>query len=381
MVDALRTSLLVYQLQTRIKDTAFIQRRIYEDVDLFKDGGIEARARFEQSRQTYLEVLGMSVGQLREAMDSEGDNPIYDEEVEEIMKRVKPLSKDLLQRLVIEGHITNMDMKYILAGEYSSVQEFFEDVERTASSISLNSEASSFNGVPNSRSDDNLPSKYDESGFLLGDGHDEEIHPEKPATDSLQAESHSPDSCTVSTVVLQPRRESFSWADDVEDELEAIGSHGKSTGEVPSTPSLPPLEHSSLDAPMRLSNSDDIDMDADHQESSISSPEPHFYTQPQKGEQVDIEMVENLVDAQSSSIFDAADVIRESKPSIIQACLKAGIPIDSDEILDVWIGDYEMWFWQYEVVFAAKLTARKFKDEFQSARDAYKVDPFADLDR
>ncbi|OTA95570.1 hypothetical protein M434DRAFT_9631 [Hypoxylon sp. CO27-5] len=383
MVDTLRTNLLIYQLQSRIKDTAFVQRRIHEDVELFRHGGIEVRPQFKKTRQDYLEILGMSVGQLREAMDSEDDNPVYDVEVEEIMKRVRPLTRHQLQRLVIEGDITNIEMEHILLGRYASVEEFYEDLDRNVNSLRANSVASSFYDVHDSTPGDNLPGEYDESGFLLPDRHDEETHPKKPATDSPGVDSHGSGSTIIPPVVLRPRSESFSWADDVEEELEAMESRDKSASEI-LFPSNPPLsEHVPQDTPVCLSDSDassDFDMDVDYPMGGINSVEPHLYAKSENRETTDAELVASLAEAQSSSIFDLANVAEESKPSIIQAYLKSSRPTDGDEILDIWLEDENMWFWQYEVIFAAKLTLRKFREDFQSARDAYKVAPFADND-
>ncbi|KAI0836418.1 hypothetical protein F5Y06DRAFT_108908 [Hypoxylon sp. FL0890] len=377
-----RTTFLIFRLRSRIRDLALLQCHINDDVKLFRNGGYEARARFNITRQKYLSLLELSVGQLREVMGSETDSPVNDPEAEEIMKRVKPVSKRHLQRLVLEGQITEIDMQCILAGGYPSVDAFFEDLDANVGSFGVVSEESSSSGAPNATLNNNLPGTYDDSGFLVGDKKDDETRTDEAATDNHQAESQTSNSVTPPAVLLPPS-EPFNWADEVEEELEAMEPLDL---DQPSTSSpASPGEPMEVVTEVSLSDTDDdssdFDMDADRQKSSISSLEPPLNAEPENEEQVDIEMIENIAEASSSSILDLSNQIEEPKPATIQTYLKSSRPTDDDEILDIlWLEDHDMWFWQYEIIFAAKLLARQFKEEFKGARDAYKVDPFADVD-
>ncbi|KAI1141749.1 hypothetical protein F5Y05DRAFT_272125 [Hypoxylon sp. FL0543] len=362
-----RTYILISRFRAKIKELALVQSRIYGDVEWFREGGKEVRDNFEESRARYLAVLELSVEELRDAMESEVEDPIYDTEVEEIMKRVRPITRKYLRGLVADGQITSIDMERILSGGYTSVEAYFEYLDANTGSFGVGLESSSSSSAPNSTLNNSQPATYDEGGFLIGETQGGEYHATKAATDGHEAESHS--------VLLQPS-EPFSWADDVEAELEAINLARQQAVE-----SLSASDPS--DTEMRLSDTDnddsDFDTDVDCLKSSVSSLETQIDIKSEQGEKMEIDVIESLADASSSSILDLPNQDEISKPALIQAYFEASRPANGDDTLDLWMENHGMWYWQYELIFAAKLLARRLKEDFQHARDAYKVDPFADI--
>ncbi|KAI1410419.1 hypothetical protein F5Y13DRAFT_202201 [Hypoxylon sp. FL1857] len=371
-----RTNVLTIRLRDRIKRLALLQCTIQDDVDSFSNGGPEFRIWFNETRTKYLYMLDMSVGQLREAMQSEIEHPGDDTEVEEIMKRVTPVPRYFLRDLVREGHITQEDMECILAGGYTSVDAFFDDLQNNVGSFGLNSEADQLS------TNDNSPGAYDENSTLSDEVQGHKFQPNEAAPEHPQPEPHSSER-VVPPVVSLPRSGSFSWADDVEEELESMKSPDTPAIGPTSPSSPPPLEeHTQSDVEATMSDSDnessEFDMDVNHQKSSMSTFDPQLCAKSDEEENVDAEITENLAEASSKPTLDLSNQVEESKPAIVQAYLKSSRPTDGDEILDIWLEDHNMWFWQYEVVFAAKLVERKFKEDFQNAREVYKIDPFAE---
>lgn len=52
---------------------------------------------------------------------------------------------------------------------------------------------------------------------------------------------------------------------------------------------------------------------------------------------------------------------------------------DRDQIMDIYVKEYDMPYWQWEILYVLKLAAQKYKKEFEEARAAYKADPFNDV--
>ncbi|KAI1440289.1 hypothetical protein F5Y02DRAFT_403309 [Annulohypoxylon stygium] len=444
-----RVHLLVFQLRDKVRGAAVLQRRIYADIDLVLGAGDDLRAKFEEARGEYLNLLHLTVPELR-ALITQSDVSIPTDifHVEDIMKRVLPVTERYLQRLVNDGIITETDMDCILIGGYAYIEDFFRDMEKNGGNISPPEATDSYN--------DELPTpehnttqgddedEYDEDGFfvvgkkevIVADTDDAE---ETPNDTTAQAEPNP----TTPSLFLQPN-EPFSWADDVENELASLEPPKQSDqDDQPSlqTEALPMEEDRSPVDTSFLSNSSDsisdsisdsssdtsseFDFDVTQMElladSNISEP-PHSDPELEKEEEAveTQQMAEEKIEQTEEKTEDKMEVKAEedagdqkddaqpaepgSDTSIVdhessdsdmpELCSsetdREPIPPDcptyyslieksnGDDILDEWLMDQEMWYWQYELLFLVTLAAKQYKHIFEEARGVYKADPFAD---
>ncbi|KAI1098117.1 hypothetical protein F4804DRAFT_338530 [Jackrogersella minutella] len=369
----LRIDVLVGQLRGRIKELAILQARINEDMEMFVWDTQRARVFFHGIRARYLDILGMSVRQLRDAM-SISDLPIPTDqfEVEEIMKRAKPLSPQYLTRLVHAGKITMTDMDCILAGNYDSVEEFFEDIRKNSSFgvKTIPGESPALSGL---RPNANQPETYDENGFYVTRDQGHNTDPNKPSASTSTA---GPSTWEGTTAPQSPSQsQQFSWAGGVENGL---------PGSEPARPTIqlpPTFGTRSLPSPPQEEEYEDADSmiaearDSDQSTSDRSSP----FDYESDYDEDDDEMEQGEHGEPETSDMSCSDDTTEEEDGVSASIpyLKFGRLPDGDEVLGAWLDEHEMWFWQYEVLFAITLTAQRFQQEFVSARDAYKATPAA----
>ncbi|KAI1371100.1 hypothetical protein F4677DRAFT_436769 [Hypoxylon crocopeplum] len=419
-----RVCFLQGQLQTRIMNLTEVQRRIPQDVHLFINGDEQVWWNFEGTRQRYLDLLNISVLQLREAMNT--SDLSENSQVEYIQNRVKPVTRGYLQRLVREHEITQDDMDCILAGGYDSVEDFFRDMSANVGPFGLPLDPDLPSGSSDSSdSGATHPDQYDENGFLIAAAQDKEIAPmaSPPANEagSRPLPEIAPSIRLVSPSEPLPwadQGKSLSWADQVELELEMAASltlpasptsNLSSTDDQISPPASEDAHNSSDDASSsndtaEQQNSEDSEddtsssNDAAEQQNDEVSAEAHDHPSS--------EHVENVVIAHGSTTTLALRPAPHPAPALASAPSPApapapapepvidwlhvnraaGIsdnldqPTDRDEVTNIWLEDQGMWFWQYEAIFAALLTEQRFKTQFQDARRAYIVSPFNDND-
>lgn len=153
-----REHFLCWKLRARVEEVAEIQNRITEDVYLFRHSGEDVKNKFKDTRQWYLQLLGMSLSQLRQTMNTSDPDISADEfAVERIMKRVRPMSERYLERLVEDEFISQDDMDCIIVGGYNDVQEYFEDLNTNMAAVGSNLTVSSLPEDPSTTLDTNQP--------------------------------------------------------------------------------------------------------------------------------------------------------------------------------------------------------------------------------
>ncbi|KAI0894712.1 hypothetical protein F4806DRAFT_114846 [Annulohypoxylon nitens] len=446
-----RVHLLVFQLRDKVRNAAVLQRRIYADIDLVLEARNDLRAKFQEARGEYLNLLHLTVPELR-ALITQSDVSIPTDifHVEDIMKRVLPVTERYLQRLVSDGIITETDMDCILIGGYAYIEDFFRDMEKTGGTLSppksIESSEDDLQTPEQNTTQGDDEDEYDEDGFfvvgkkevIVADTDDAE---ETSNDTTAQAE---PNPTTPPALFLQPN-EPFSWADDVENELALLEPPKQSDQD--DQPSLqteaPPMEEdrSPVDTSFLSNSSDSIsdsisdsssdtssefDFDVTQMEllavSNISEP-PHSDPELEKEEEEAVEAQQKVeehtehteektdvkieVDAEEKT-GDQKDDAQPAEPgsdtSIVdhessdldmpELCSSEAdqgpIPPDfptyyslieksnGDDILDEWLMDNEMWYWQYELLFLVTLAAKQYQHIFEEARGVYKADPFAD---
>ncbi|KAI2464734.1 hypothetical protein F4781DRAFT_57264 [Annulohypoxylon bovei var. microspora] len=382
-MDISRVHVMVWQLRDKIRDMTALQRRIRYDMDLFIDEGDLVRGRFEETRKRYLNLLDLSVADLREMMStSDLTIPTDDFDVEDIMKRVRPVSERYLQRLVNGGHITENDMECILVGGYQTVDEFFHDLKKNVGMFGLKVATNWSPDVSNQEPDASQLENYDEDGFLVTDTDGDKDSEETNNSTTVEPKSTG----IIPPVVLLPPSGPFSWADDVEDELESLEPLKPSDQKSLETAPLPQEEERSpVDASFPSDASDshsdvssefDFDVSLEELSSILVEPE-HGDPEPEQEEEVQSSS-QNL--SPESPDPDTSETIEQPQPAIIQTYRELSSQTDSDAILDEWLYEQDMWFWQYEAFFVMTVAARHYKKSFEEARGAYKADPFADLD-
>ncbi|KAI0104478.1 hypothetical protein F4814DRAFT_455771 [Daldinia grandis] len=371
-MDVNRIRLLVVQLRKRLRGLALIQDRIQEDVNMFKDADPELREIFEETRKYYLDHLGITLAELREAMHTaEIELPPDEIFVEKIMKRVKPMTRRYLERLVQTGRLAKCDMECIIHGGYTSVEAFFEDVYSNVESFGAKDNPDSSSDSEESTSSIEI---YDEDGFLTlidadnqedkqGDPQDDDTDPQKKAA------TDEPKSLVLSSGDIVPpvKLEAPSNSpEDIESEIEKQPS-----------PEASKLELSVLDIP-----SEEKEASPETESSNASDVTSLSESTTDDGEHTEVE-------GESESESESDDAGKSPQP-FLRAIPKTSADADgdsdeqkegdisSDDILDTWLESHKMFYWQYEIVFAAILTSFRFRERFQSARDTYKADPFAD---
>ncbi|KAI1481024.1 hypothetical protein F4774DRAFT_417921 [Daldinia eschscholtzii] len=391
MMDVNRIHIQVIQFRKKIRKWAIIQNSIKEDVSAFNKGGPEAKDSFEERRQYYLDILGISVRELRDAMNTtEIELPPEEIFVEDITRRVRPLTKRYLSRLVRLNQITKCDMQCILDGGYSSVEAFFEDVYNNVNTYGTKKETSS--GGTQTTSSIEI---YDEDGFLAKqegadqdddkqeDSKDDDTDPQKKTPEKEPAALPLGSGDLVPPVKLEA---STTVSEDAESDTEAEASSEESESSA-SKPYLPSEEDTS--------SSDSESNDSDSLDGSS------FMDCPVTDKEIATSDTEstNSDDSDASTLFEDCaddDAGAPDEESISQAFLPAlpktdahvndnpddNVPVVvvGEGLLDTWLPTHNMFYWQYEVIYAAILTAFRFRETFQSARDAYKVDPFADYE-
>ncbi|KAI1458171.1 hypothetical protein F4805DRAFT_150152 [Annulohypoxylon moriforme] len=378
-----RVNLLVCQFRDKIKQMATLQRRIHCDMQVIIADEDGVRNKFEETREGYLNLLDLSVSELREMMSaSDLIIPTNDFEVEDIMGRVKPVTERYLQRLVNFGYLTENDMECILVGKYKSIEEYFYDVNNNPGVFGLKEDADLSLDDLKMEPDADQAGGYDEDGFFVLD----EGGSTKDASETDDSTMEQPEASPLTPpVVLLPPSESFSWADDVEDELE--------TSEPPKTldreclvvtPSPIEEERSPVDASFPSDSSEthsDVSSDFDF---DISQPElinssmseiPTIDHDPEKENDSQCAVADS-----DSEMLDAdrADEVEVPIAAVFPTYRSLCEQTDGDEILDEWLEEQEMWYWQYEALFLMTLAAKSYKAQFEEARSAYKADPFND---
>ncbi|KAI0844625.1 hypothetical protein F5Y00DRAFT_248222 [Daldinia vernicosa] len=384
-MDVNRIHLLIIQLRKRIRGLSLIQDRIQDDVNDFKDGDPKLREIFEETRQHYLDLLGITVEQLREAMEtSEIELPPEEIFVERIMRRVRPITKRYLERLVQTGKITKCDMECIIDGEYTSVEAFFEDVYNNVESFGDKDNTNSSSNTTQSTSKIEI---YDEDGFLTlidganqdgeqGDSEDDNSDPQK------KSPTDEPGTLVLSSGDIIPPMKLEAPdkpSEDIENEIEKQPSPKASKLDFSAPDILSEEEKAAPETESSDSNTSDgssaVDCPVDDKEASL----------PDVG-------TSDPDDSDVSSLLNGSVDEEEPPQPFLRAIPKTSAHADgdsdeqkegsnsSDDILDTWLPSHQMFYWQYEIIFAAILTSFRFKERFQSARDAYKADPFADWD-
>ncbi|KAI1648915.1 uncharacterized protein F4817DRAFT_364001 [Daldinia loculata] len=381
-MDVNRIHLLIIQLRKRIRGLALIQDRIQDDVNMFKDGDPKLKDIFEETRKYYLDHLGITVEQLREAMETpEIELPPEEIFVERILRRVKPITKRYLEQLVQTGRITKCDMECIIDGEYTSVEAFFDDVYNNVESFGAEKDANSSSDGAQATSSLEI---YDEDGFLTlidaanqddeqGDSQDDNTDPQKKAhTDELGTLVLGSGDIVPPVKLEAPDKP----LEDMENEIEKQPSPEASTQTESSDPDT-------------SDGSSSVDCPIDDNETSLSDIETS-----DSGDSDVSSLLNSLVgDEEHTEVEESeSDEPEEPPQPFLRAIPKTSAHTDgdsgeqkeggngSDDILDTWLPSHQMFYWQYEIIFAAILTSFRFKEKFQSARDAYKADPFADWD-
>ncbi|KAF3055268.1 hypothetical protein GL218_07657 [Daldinia childiae] len=390
-----RVHVLIIQFRKRIRELALIQNRIQDDITVFKDGDPDLMDDFEETRQYYLDHLGITVEQLREAMEtSEIEFPPEEIFVERIMRRVRPITKRYLERLVKTGRITKCDMDCIIQGGYTSVEAFFEDVYSNVESFGTKNEASSSTDGTQSTSSIEI---YDEDGFLTvidganqndeqGDSRDDNTDPQKKAPTNEPGTLVLSSGDIVPPIKLEAPEKPL---EDTESEMEKQPSPEASKLEpsaldISSEEEKASLEMESND-PATANGSSSVNRPADDKDADSSDVETS------DSDDSDVSsLVDNVAgDEEHTEVEESdSDEAEESPQPFLRAIPKTSANADeqkegidgSDDILDTWLPSHQMFYWQYEIIFAAILTSFRFKERFQSARDAYKADPFADWD-
>ncbi|KAI1472718.1 uncharacterized protein F4812DRAFT_454531 [Daldinia caldariorum] len=376
---------------------AMIQDTIKEDVGIFNGGSPRAKDMFEERRQYYLDLLGISVKELRKVMNTpEIELPPEEIFVEDVTRRVRPLTKRYLQRLVRLGRITKCDMDCIVDGGYTSVEAFYEDVYDHVGTFGAKKKETP---ADNSKSATQSIEIYDEVGFLVkqegGADQDDKHKVSKDDDSDPQKKSPERESTALSLGsggIIPPIK--LEAPTEIPDDEESDEEEQASSDESDPEPAEqdPPSEDETplLDAEGGDSDSSDggssVECHVDDKEITMTEIE----NADSDSDESDVSSVFESSPGEEDSITPDA----EKAPQPFLAALprtnmptndddddddeQGDIDVDYDELLDVWLPSHKMFYWQYEIIYAAILTAFRYRERFQSARDAYKVDPFAD---
>ncbi|KAI1395289.1 hypothetical protein F4819DRAFT_492645 [Hypoxylon fuscum] len=386
-MDGSRVSLLISRLRSRITALADFQDQIYEDLAIFSCGDDEAKSKFEETRQRYLGLLNMSVGQLREAMTTEEfsssilASPTNDFVVEKIKERAGIVSQRYLEHLVQSGELAQEDMDCIIVGGYSSVNEFFDDVYKNVGSFGLHTQGPVLCAYESE--------KYDEDGFFMEGNNGSETRiketiPEETTLTSTTKQDFL--SSTTRPVVLLPPSEPFNWADDVEDNIETESLNLPSqkpsaTGPSPTEGPASPDSGLSSDYPNNNPTCDHDSEMTDHQSSDDNLPDIFLNNEHEQDMNVQPEL-EDVADGLSTTDTSIQIALPNTTAHLVDANKPDNTcnPKNDSELLETWVAGQDMRYWQWEVVCAILLTARRYKKEFEDARKAYKVNSWWDTD-
>ncbi|KAI1769287.1 hypothetical protein GGR53DRAFT_153258 [Hypoxylon sp. FL1150] len=420
-----RVHFLCWKLRIRILEAAEIQSKLTEDIQLFQSSDDQAMGKFKETRQQYLDLLDMSLSQLRMMMaTSDSDISVDDLMVERIMKRVKPVPEEYLARLVAEGKMTADDMDCIVAGGYNDIEQYYDDLDANAVSVGSSLGVSSLLEDLHITSDTDVSKDYDDDGILIEhyetDEDDEEDVDGTPAPELTlkRTSSHRYDTLSVVDPLAE---DAFDWAEDVEEELEMLETedalaHQSSTTTVTVTPITPEDEYDPSDVTSSdISDNSMTDPETEAQESDnssiyVTSPGrksgevevPDSDSEPEYEPRLEPTVVDdawsplNSVEkakSDATEINDTSSAIDDTKQPdspTYQVPLGTILRSDSDsdtssgwdrdQIMDIWVKEHDMPYWQWEMLFTLKLTAQKYQREFEEARAAYKADPFNDGD-
>ncbi|KAL7622439.1 hypothetical protein AAE478_007944 [Parahypoxylon ruwenzoriense] len=404
-----RNHFLCNRIRARISLLARAQSQIAGDMALFNRGGPEARAMFDECRDWYLRNLNMSVAQLREIIRTTKLAGSPDEYiVEDIMKRVKPVSEEYLQYLVSQGKITSDDMDCIIVGQYASVEDFYRDLDTSVGSFGLHGGTGPPPSVPEPTTIDDGKSKpYDDDGFLVeSQGEDNDAPREPISTGSAEPIEFSQDS-DGKPIVSLPSRETFSWADDVEAvvkdlALSRLRNSTISRPEAPvdaqrvspcsigdrETPEEDPKqeEEEEEEAKEHDKEAEDDGVAIDHVQNADDTPDSHGNPTSEKEENTSSETTQSA--EATSTPQDTADPKEKPQQATIETdfnTILAGNndlsdPVRENEILGTWLEEYKKFYFQWELIYAATLVLQKFRGDFLAARAAYKADPWCDMD-
>ncbi|KAI5866070.1 hypothetical protein GGS23DRAFT_367286 [Durotheca rogersii] len=339
----LRVQLLRRQLRVRVCDYAGLQRQIHDDLRQFTKGDNEAMLTFQETRAWYLKKLRMSLTRLRQTILTtqipDSTEPLI---VEDIMKRVKPFPERYLQRLVDRGHLSEANMQGVLSAGYANVEDYFEDM------------AKDLYGA------DDTSGIYDETGFLV-EGQQEENASKESNNTPFNSTPDQPPGLFEDSDEKKPPEVSLPQT-----------PASQSTTDEAAKPAQPEraeeLEPDDADQANHPST--------DYPELPLSSPcLCNVETFEEDGEDVEVEYTENVQAPWSQEDYEAGGgetggSSSESDP--------ASVPAEIDEILGLWLDNRNMWFWQYELLCLATLALQHYKPDFETARRAYKSDPFND---
>ncbi|KAI1387854.1 uncharacterized protein F4822DRAFT_430600 [Hypoxylon trugodes] len=375
-----RVNVLVWQLRARVKKYADIQRNIRNDIHLFTQNDQDVKWKFETTRQYYLDHLKITVVELREAIStSDIALPTVDLDTEDIMKRVRPITERYLRRLVSEKVITTSDMDCIIVGKYSSVEEFLDDMTLNVESIGVSSE-----GIVSGEFSYAAIASYDENGFFVGDDRTNQAGAENLTQPSEPVGPSSEDMASPTFEMLPPSVP-FSWADDEDEDFNIYEPPIPLERQSSTLPE--PAQQEEEEAPPKDDDDDTLsdkssvfDFTVTEPEGAGQAPEPQQPSEAEQEAQVD---PEELSDASEDQDEFPVHITPKQVIDLTFRTLSRNpdgtyTPTETNEVLDIWLEDHDMWYWQYEVVFAASLLATQYEEQFQDARKAYKADPFAD---
>ncbi|XXG95784.1 hypothetical protein Hte_002055 [Hypoxylon texense] len=407
-----REHFLCWRLRRRVEEMAGIQSRITKDTILFRSNGDDVREKFEDTREWYLQLLQLPLDQLRKIMNTSDSDISTDEfTVESIMKRVRPVPERYLERLVQEGLITQDDMDCIIVGGYTDIQDYIDDLSINMTAIGSNLTVSILLESPGTVLDANQPEAYDEKGFPIQN--DVGDATEYNETDELALERTWSNSNDALLALDISTREPFDWADDVESELEILEVAEASAHEPPTTPSvtvtaLAPEDEKAPSDPVSSSDaseensvsepepetqeSDDSSVEAapcspksDQGEVPESKPELETETDADADAEADVEeeWVEVVAETEmTEGALPSNDDVEPKSPPVRVSLdtLLSSDPDSKDRDVDTWVLEYDIPYWQWEMLFTIRLAAKRYKDQFEEARKVYMVDPFRDVD-
>ncbi|KAI1798805.1 hypothetical protein F4811DRAFT_566113 [Daldinia bambusicola] len=392
MMEVNRVHVLVVQFRKKITEMAMIQDFIKSDVVNFNSGNPGVRGMFKERRQYYLDLLGISVKELRKVMHTpEIELPPEEIFVENVTRRVKPITKRYLERLVRLGRITDSDMDCILEGGYASVEEFFEDVYDHVGTFGIKKKETPPSG--GSESTTQSIEIYDEDGFLEKQegGADQDNKQEISKDDDTDPQKKTPEKEPAAPLLGSghisppvklevPTKTSDDDESDAEEQTSSEESEPEPTKQdLPSEEDMPPLDTESGDSD---SSDESSSMDCPVDDKEITTSDIESSGSDSDSDDSDTASVfENSPDEEDVVTPDAEKTSQPFLPALPKTIARANNDDDDDdddERLDVWLPSHKMFYWQYEVIYAAILTAFRFRERFQSARAAYKVDPYAD---
>ncbi|KAI2628505.1 hypothetical protein GGR54DRAFT_651357 [Hypoxylon sp. NC1633] len=378
-----RIHLLVWQLRGRISKFASLQNRIPLDIAMFARGDEAASEQFEAIRTGYLGTLQISVKELREAMNSsELAIPSEDFVVEKVFKRVKPLTMSYLDQLVQEGVIDTDDKDCIVMGAYRTVEDYIEDFSKPVDPFGLFANMSPPPDYVAAARNTNEPQSYDDDGFLIvrsesdkEDAKNGADNTDKTPPKSISAEEPNPQPSLPIALAkdqLSPTKV-YSWAKDVDGELEEVSRSPNDSSSAPSSPQSG--EEISDVVSISSDSSDDsslmFDLEIDDEDSGKVSAEREERAKKkvQSAKVGPRNVLEPWLAIDWDELYDSLGIANTSSK-----------PDDSDKILNRWLVKQNMWYWQWEIIFAAMLTAKRMKQHFLDARGFYKADPYYDRD-